>query len=157
MAPPRRLGPGKPQSLDDEVTMIVREARMVLPGIQALFGFQMIAFFNQRFETLASRLQSLHFGALCLCAIAMALVMSPAAYHRLAQRGFLTREFAAITSRCIALAMVALACSLSLEVFVVGALFGGAELAVWTAGPLLLLFIGLWLVWPLLSRHPRRH
>lgn len=57
----------------------------------------------------------------------MALVMCPAAYHRLAERGFLTRSFAAVTSRCIALAMLALACSLSLDVFVVGHLTGGSR------------------------------
>lgn len=136
--------------------MIVREARMVLPGVQALFGFQMIAFYNERFAKLAAPLQYLHFGALCLCALAMALVMSPAAYHRLAERGFLTRSFADITSRCIALAMVALACSLSLDVYVVGQLTGGTRLAAGSAAPLLLLFLGLWLIWPLIARRQRR-
>jgi hypothetical protein len=30
----------------------IDEARMVLPGIQALFGFQLIAVFNERFAQL---------------------------------------------------------------------------------------------------------
>lgn len=37
--------------------MIVREARMVLPGVQVLFGFQMIASYNERFAKLAAPLQ----------------------------------------------------------------------------------------------------
>ena len=30
--------------------MAIEEARMVVPGLQALFGFQLIAIFNRRFE-----------------------------------------------------------------------------------------------------------
>jgi len=135
--------------------MIVREARMVLPGVQALFGFQMIAIFNQRFETLPEGLQFLHFGALCLCAVAMALDITPAAYHRLAERGFLTRGFADIASRCIAMAMIALACSLTLDLFVVGYLIGGLRAAWSSAVPLFLLFTSLWILWPLWARQHR--
>ena len=135
--------------------MIVREARMVLPGVQALFGFQMIAVFNERFEQLPQGLQYLHFAALCLCALAMALVMTPAAYHRLAERGFLTHDFADLASRCIACAMIALACSFSLDVFMVGERVGGMRLAAASAVPLLLLFLGLWILWPLHGR--QRH
>src|SRR4029077_15687373 len=38
------------ESLETEVEQALEEARMVLPGIQALFGFQLIAVFNQRFD-----------------------------------------------------------------------------------------------------------
>ena len=34
------------ESLKDEIANLIEEARMVLPGIQALFGFQLIAVFN---------------------------------------------------------------------------------------------------------------
>jgi hypothetical protein len=33
-------------TLEEETRTIIEEARMVLPGIQALFGFQLIAVFN---------------------------------------------------------------------------------------------------------------
>jgi hypothetical protein len=36
--------------LAEAATYLLDECRMVLPGIQALFGFQLIAVFNQRFE-----------------------------------------------------------------------------------------------------------
>ena len=35
--------------LSQTVTFILEECRMVLPGIQALFGFQLIAVFNSTF------------------------------------------------------------------------------------------------------------
>lgn len=40
--------------LGDTVRNILEEARMILPGVQTLFGFQLIVVFNQRFEDLLS-------------------------------------------------------------------------------------------------------
>ena len=39
----------QPLSLTESATHLLNEGRMVLPGIQALFGFQLIAVFNQGF------------------------------------------------------------------------------------------------------------
>ena len=56
---------------------------MVLPGVQALFGFQLIAVFSDGFTARLTRSeQGLHLLALTLVAVAGALVMTPAAYHR---------------------------------------------------------------------------
>ena len=46
---------------------------MVLPGIQALFGFQLIAGFNQGFNQLPVPEQHLHYASLVLVAVAIAL------------------------------------------------------------------------------------
>jgi Family of unknown function (DUF6328) len=56
---------------------------MVLLGVQALFGFQLIAVFNSAFrERLTSGEQLIHLVASGWVAMAVALVMAPAAYHR---------------------------------------------------------------------------
>jgi hypothetical protein len=65
----------------------VEEARMVLPGMQALFGFQLIAVFNNRFGQLSFADQVVHFCAVLLVAVAIGLIMTPAAYHRQVERG----------------------------------------------------------------------
>lgn len=72
---------------------VTDETRMILPGVQAIVGFQLIAVFNQRFESLSERQQSLHLLAFLLVTLAMGLIMAPAAYHRLAERGKVTRRF----------------------------------------------------------------
>ena len=70
-------------SLDSAARHILEECRMVLPGIQALFGFQLIAVFNQGFsDKLSTVQQQLHFISIILTICAVALVMSPAALHR---------------------------------------------------------------------------
>jgi hypothetical protein len=38
------------ESLKDEIANLIEEARVVLPGIQALFGFQLIASFQRRLQ-----------------------------------------------------------------------------------------------------------
>ena len=47
------------QSLGDQVNTIEQEARMVLPGIQTLFGFQLIAVFNQGFKANLSQVEQI--------------------------------------------------------------------------------------------------
>ncbi len=47
-----RAEPMENESLQQQAQQTIEEARMVLPGIQALFGFQLIAIFNIRFQDL---------------------------------------------------------------------------------------------------------
>src|SRR5437870_9655568 len=73
----------KDVELEDAVTYALDEARMVLPGIQALFGFQLVAVFNERFSEIFDAWgQWLHLAALVFVALACALAMTPAAFHR---------------------------------------------------------------------------
>src|ERR1700694_2387015 len=81
----RAAGAEQKESLVEETRAILEEARMVLSGIQALFGFQLIAVFNTRFDELAP-LQTIHLITLVAGAVSMSLVMTPAAYHRIAER-----------------------------------------------------------------------
>jgi len=58
---------GQVEPLSDAVSHILEECRMVLPGIQALFGFQLIAVFNQTFwDKLQPHEQVIHFAAIYL-------------------------------------------------------------------------------------------
>jgi len=66
--------------LKDQFKNILEEARVVLPGIQAIFGFQLIAVFNQQFSKLLSQgEQKLHFCATLLMALAAVMMMAPSA------------------------------------------------------------------------------
>jgi uncharacterized membrane protein len=92
---------------------------VVLPGIQALFGFQLIAAFNERFRQLSEGEQLIHFTAIMLVAIAIALIMTPA-YHRLAEQATVSMFFVRLASWLIAAAMVPLMIGLTLEVYLLG-------------------------------------
>jgi hypothetical protein len=100
----------------------IEEARMVVPGIQALFGFQLIAVFNEAFRRLEPFEQSLHFVALVLVALAIAIIMTPAAYNRLVERGSLSDLFVRLASWLVAAAMLPLMIALCVEVYMDGPL-----------------------------------
>ena len=62
-------------SLKEEAHIIHEESRMVLPGIQALFGFQLIAVFNRPFFDLSRVDRVVHLTSLLLIAVAIGLIM----------------------------------------------------------------------------------
>jgi hypothetical protein len=145
------------ESLKEEAAHIIEEARMVLPGIQALFGFQMIAVFNQRYVELPPIGNIFHLASLILIALAIALIMAPASYHRLAEPGLASRRLIRVTSRLICAAMIPLMLGLMLDIFVV-CLFMTANLylSMALALSLLCVFISAWFVFPLTVRRWNR-
>lgn len=144
----------KKESLEEEVDHVLEESRMVLPGIQALFGFQLIAVFNQRFSELLLPLgQARHVLATILIAIAIALIMAPAAYHRLAERGTVSRHLADVGSRTIAMAMLPLLAAISLEVALVTyAVSARLWVSLACGVPLSGLFMWLWFLYPAIQK-----
>ena len=107
------------QSLGDQVNTIEQEARMVLPGIQALFGFQLVVVFSQNFaSTLSDFEKAIHLTALLLVAVAAVLVAAPAAYHRQAKHQ-ISKHFVELSSGFLAWAMVPLAMGSCLDIYLV--------------------------------------
>ena len=145
------------ESLVEETRAILEEARMVLPGIQALLGFQLIAVFNARLDELAPSLQTIHLVALVAGAVSMSLVMTPAAYHRIAERGRLPSRFAELASWLIPAAMAPLALSIALDAFVVSVVVAGNQVAGALIGAsLATMFVAMWFVWPTIDARRRR-
>src|SRR5512147_2230582 len=86
--------------LSKAAEVLVDECRMLLPGIQALFGFQLIAVFNSTFaEKLSSLEQQLHLLAIGLIGVAIGLILTPAAYHRQIEHMSITRRFIDVSTR----------------------------------------------------------
>ena len=145
------------ETLQQEAGIVLEEARTVLPGIQALFGFQLIAVFNQGFgEKLLQGEQRLHLLAFVLVAVATALIMTPAAYHRQAERHQVSAYFVRTASRLLTLALLFLMLGIGLDAFLVarvitGDLWVSATLAIVLA----LAFFGLWFVFPRLRARRR--
>ena len=92
-------------TLKDQLRNVLEEARMVLPGIQALFGFQTVAVFNQAFSKLPWLAQVVHLAALLSVVTAIALVMMPAAWHRIVEPHQVSRATVSLASRMICAAL----------------------------------------------------
>jgi len=141
-------------SLNDAATHLLEECRMVLPGMQALFGFQLIAVFNTTFsERLSSAERMLHLTAIVLVTMAIALVMTPAALHRLMEPLAVSRRFIRISSRLLMWSMAPLAVGICLDMYLVSRIIVGTRgVAATVAVSLLGVFIVLWVALPRLSR-----
>jgi hypothetical protein len=159
MALSRPAGMGKIEqlSLDSAAKHVLQECRMVIPGIQALFGFQLIAVFNQGFDEKLSNVgQGVHLVAMTLTALSMAVVMSPAALHRLAEPKEVSERFLWLASNLILAGMVPLAVAIGLDSYVVASIVLGHELPAVVVGiVLMVIFAWLWLLLPV--RELRRH
>lgn len=147
----------QPESLKDEITNLIEEARMVLPGIQALFGFQLIAVFNDGFRRLEPALQGAHMAAILLVTAAIVLIMTPAAYHRIAERGEISRRFSRLGSRLIASAMVPFALGISLDLMIITQMITGhAAVAALSFAAALSVFLLAWFVFPFAAKRSRQ-
>jgi hypothetical protein len=143
--------------LNKEMRNIIEEARVILPGIQALFGFQTISVFNERFATLPSYVKDCHLGGLGMIIIAIALVMTPAVYHRTVGRENVSQRMVRISSFLICAALAPLALGLALDIFTV--IFVASDNpagSVMGALVTLLFLSGLWFAFPLGSRKRAR-
>jgi hypothetical protein len=141
------------ESLKDEMGNALGEARMVLPGIQALFGFQTIAVFSERFDDLSDHAKLCHLMALVSVVVAIALIMTPAAYHRVADPARTSQATVRLSSLLISAALLPLAVGMALDMFVVSLVISdrpGVSAAI-GAGTLVLL-LSMWLVFPFLAR-----
>ena len=106
--------------LSEAVTHLLEESRMVLPGIQALFGFQLIVVFNSTFhEKLSLTERWLHLTAIGLIVIAIAMLMAPAAYHRQSDPQSISEQFVSIATRLLLYSMFPLLVALGLEFFLI--------------------------------------
>jgi Family of unknown function (DUF6328) len=141
------------ETLEEEATHVTDEARMVLPGVQAVLGFQLIAVFNQRFQEFSAGEQLLHLAAFLLIALAVGLVMTPAAYHRQVERGCVSRRFVDMSSTLLMLAMLPLIAGVCLDTYLISRLILKDQgSAVIVAAGTALLLAGLWYGLPAFCR-----
>lgn len=144
------------ESLEEEATHATDEARMLLPGVQAVMGFQLVAVFNARFVELTIDEQRLHLGAFLLLVLAMGLIMAPAAYHRQAERGIISRRFVDLASRLLTWALLPLAAGVALDTYLISSLiFVERTFAIAAAVVVAVVLSGLWFILPTLARTRR--
>jgi cytochrome bd-type quinol oxidase subunit 2 len=152
-------GAAQRESLRDQAQDVHEEARMVLPGVQALFGFQLIAAFSDRFTALEFPDPLLHFVALLLIAASMGLLMAPAAYRRLCEPSVASKEFTRLGSILIAGALLPLLVGVSLDIYVVARMTftsASALLSIVAGVATFVALASLWFVFPLWQKRRTR-
>ena len=142
--------------LDTRIKQVLTEARVVLPGAQALLGFQLVAVLADGFENLPESSRQLHLVSLILLALSTVLLMTPAAYHRVVEQGENTEHFQRFASRLVLMAMVPLALAIAGDAYiVVEKVSHSPALAIASTVLLLTFFFGCWFGYTTYARQRR--
>jgi hypothetical protein len=143
----------KPTPLPTKIDQMLTEARVILPGAQALLGFQLTVTLTRSFEQLPEQIRLLHVAALCCVGFAVILLMTPAALHRISFGGEDTNTFFHLGSAFVIAAPAVLAFGISGDLFV--ATFkasGSTDIATVTGAASLFLLAIFWFAIPLFIR-----
>jgi hypothetical protein len=142
--------------LKTKIEQLLTEARVIIPGGQALLGFQFTATLTRAFSELPTSAKYIHASGLCAIALAVILLMTPAALHRIAYGGEDDETFFRIGSALVIAAAFPLAVGVSADVYVafLKAIENGRAAASASVASFVLL-LALWFAFPLLRRYSR--
>ncbi|WP_242340674.1 MULTISPECIES: DUF6328 family protein [Anaeromyxobacter] len=157
--PPREEGTEvSDSSVEKKIRHVLTEARMVLPGAQALLGFQLAVMMTRAFRELPREAQWAHVGAVGFGVLTIVLLVAPAAWHRIVERGEETEAFHRVATRFVVAAILPLAVALAVDLGVVTVRLvpGSQGLPVAVAGATFALLAGTWFALPLAARALRR-
>ena len=138
--------------LPQKIEQMLTEARVILPGAQAMLGFQLAIVLTKAFEQLPPELRYVHAASLGLVAVAVILLMAPAAYHRIVYAGEDNPDMHRTGSILVTAATAPLAGGIAGDVYVVISKIAGGEIGLASAVLAVLLLFGLWYGLPLVAR-----
>lgn len=142
------------ETLQQQASRVEQETRMVLPGIQALFGFQLVAVFNEPFFRLTHQQQVLHWCALAFSAVAAMLTMAPAAFHRQAEPKLISQRLIHHSNCWLTISLLPLMFGICIDFYLIGTMITKDEnLSILMSSILLLGYAFFWFLFPWMSRH----
>jgi hypothetical protein len=135
-----------------QLTELLNELRVALPGVQMLFGFLLAVPFSQRFTHVTSNQQELYYSAFVAAAGASVCFIAPTSFHRIVWQHGDKELLLRISSALTIVGTVFLAVAIgSVMLFITSYLYGTSYAAV--AGSLLLgALLVLWYLVPLAVR-----
>ncbi|HEV2626738.1 MAG TPA: DUF6328 family protein [Xanthobacteraceae bacterium] len=101
-----------------KVDQLLTEARLIIPGAQALLGFQLTVTLTKTFSDLPSESKFAHAAALCCLGLAVLFLMAPASLHRIAFNGEDDPQFLKVGSWFVIAAPLPLAFAIALDTYV---------------------------------------
>jgi hypothetical protein len=142
--------------LHARIEQMLTEARVILPGAQALLGFQLVIVLTSTFEKLPESSRLLHGAALLCVALTVILLVTPAALHRIVWAGEDSEALLQTGGQVTVAALVPLALGMVGDAYVVFTrIMGSPGLGAAAALMAAVLLFGLWLGWPLVARRRR--
>jgi hypothetical protein len=148
------MGEDHKERVDRELLELLNELRVALPGVQVLFAFLLILPFQQAFAETSSSDRVVYTLALLSSALAAALLIAPSMYHRLNFRqGRQNKEQMLFdVNKLLVAGTLCTAVGVACAVFLVADVVYGGPAAVGLTVLVAAVYVGLWVVLPLLRR-----
>lgn len=140
------------QRLDRNLSELLQELRVALPGVQVLFAFLLAVPFQRNFTKISPFEEKVYFATLLCTAISAALLISPSAYHRLTFHFQQKRHLVYLANRFTIAGLGFLALAMTGAIMLItDVLFGGLTTVLVSAAALTM-FVVLWYLLPLRQR-----
>jgi hypothetical protein len=140
------------ERLDRNMSELLQELRVALPGVQVLFAFLLTVPFQQGFSKATPFQKDVYLVTLLLTAVATALLIAPSAYHRLEFRQDDKKHIVLVANKFAIAGFAVLAAAMTSAVLLVtDYLYGETTTIVSTVGVGCLLY-GFWYAVPLMRR-----
>ena len=137
---------------DRNLTELLQELRVALPGVQVLFAFLLSVPFQQRFQGVTAFQRDVYVATLLCSGAASALLIAPSAYHRINFARGDKVHIVWVATRFTIAGLVALSLAMcGATLLVIDWLLNGPAVAIIVIG-MALLFAVLWFALPLWRR-----
>jgi hypothetical protein len=137
------------ERVDRELHELLEETRVVLPGLELLFGFLLILPFSERFAEVDTITRYVYLVCMVMTAAAAALMLATSARHRLGFRKIDKEKLLFIANRHVIAGLILVAISTALAVYLAASVFLAAPIAGVIAGAVALWFVTWWFVLPI--------
>jgi membrane-bound acyltransferase YfiQ involved in biofilm formation len=132
------------ERLNRQMTELLNELRVAMPGVQVLFAFLLAVPFQQRFETVNAFQRDIYLVTLLAAATATAFFIAPSAYHRIAFQQHEKARIIQMGTRQFICGLVALAVAMNGAVLLVTDVLFQAPTEIVTTVGVGALFLWLW-------------
>lgn len=140
------------ERLDRNLSELLQELRVALPGVQVLFAFLLAVPFQQNFTKIDGFEKGIYFATLLCTALSAILFIAPSSYHRMTFRMQQKRELIFLANRFTIAGLTFLALAMTgAIVLITDVLFGGI-LTVIVGVLAAAAFVVAWYVMPLRRR-----
>jgi O-antigen/teichoic acid export membrane protein len=130
--------------LNRQMTELLNEIRVAMPGVQVLFGFLLTVPFQQRFAEVSDSQRTIYLAALVAAATATAFLIAPSAYHRVMFEQHKKPTIIRLGTIQFLIGLAALAIAMNLAVLLVTDVLFGAGTVTVVVVCLATLYVTLW-------------
>ena len=153
---PRHRDSGRQETEDERadrnLSDLLQELRVALPGVQVLFAFLLTVPFTNRFADISGFQQKLYFGVLISVALATVLLVAPTAGHRILFRQQQKEYIVTLANRLALVGLFLLAVSMCGAIALISDFLFGSTTAIITTVVMAAAFIGFWFTGPIIRR-----